>query len=357
MKEMRVAIIGQGRSGRNIHGRFFKSDENTFCRVVYVVEMDELRREKAAAEYGCTVFSDHTELFNCKDIDLVINASFSHMHYQITKDLLSHGFNVVSEKPFARSYYECMDLINTAKANGVVVTAFHQSLYAPSFLNVKQIINEGKLGEILQISLKYSSFARRWDWQTLQSFCGGGIYNSGPHPIGQALDLLGWDDSVKVAYSSLKTVLTSGDSDDYAKIILETPGKPTVDIEVISADAFGSDFVFKIFGSRGTLVSTNTSYKLKYVDDFSVYPERPLIKTPLANEKGDPIYCSEKLEFSEEESTLNGTSFDVAVKEYYSRLYDCIMLGKELDITAEKAAKVIAIIEACHAQNPLPLKY
>ena len=357
MEKMRVAIIGQGRSGRNIHGRYFKSDLNENCRVVYVVEQDEARRKRAAEEYGCKVFSDYTELFGVDDVDLVVNASFSHMHYAITKDLLEHGFNVISEKPFARSYFECMDLINTAKANGKLVSAFHQSLYAPSFLNVKKIIEEGKLGDVLQISLKYSGFARRWDWQTLQSFCAGGIYNTGPHPIGQALDLLGWDDSAKVAYSSLGTVLTSGDSDDYAKIIIETPGKPVVDIEVISADAFAGDFVFKIFGSKGTLMSTNSYYKMKYVADFSVYPERPVVTTPLADENGNPIYCSEKLDFTEEEGKIEGSSFDVAVKEYYRRVYDTVMLGKELDITAEKAAKVIAIIEDCHARNPLPLKY
>ena len=181
-----------------------------------------------------------------------------------------------------------MDLINTAKEHGVIVSAFHQSLYAPSFLHVKEVIESGKLGDVIQISLKYSGFARRWDWQTLQSFCAGGIYNTGPHPIGQALDLLGWDEHTKVAFSSLGTVLTSGDSDDYGKIILTAPGKPLVDIEVISADAFAGDFVFKIFGSKGTLVSTNSEYKLKYIDDFSAYPERPVIKTPLSNENGDP---------------------------------------------------------------------
>ncbi|MBO5270832.1 MAG: Gfo/Idh/MocA family oxidoreductase, partial [Clostridia bacterium] len=193
METLNIAIIGQGRSGRNIHGKFFRSAENDFCRVVCVVETDEFRRNRAAEEYGCEVFSDYTALFGRTDIDVVVNASYSQMHYAITKDLLSHGFHVLSEKPFARSYYECMDLIETAKANGVLVTAFHQSLYAPSFLKVKEIIASGKLGEVQQISLKYSGFARRWDWQTLQVSCAGGVYNSGPHPIGQALDLLSWD--------------------------------------------------------------------------------------------------------------------------------------------------------------------
>lgn len=357
MKKLRVAIIGQGRSGRNIHGKFFRSADNTFCEVVCIVEADEFRRRRAAEEFGCDVVADYTELFGRKDIDLVVNASFSHMHYPITKDLLEHGFSVLSEKPFGRSYYECLDLIHIAKKKGVTLAAFHQSLLSPAFLNVKKIIADGVLGDILQISLKYSGFARRWDWQTLQSRCAGGLYNTGPHPVGQALDLLGWDADTSVAYSSLKTVLTSGDGDDYAKVILKAPNKPTVDIEVISADAFAGDYVFKIYGSKGTLCSTNGAYKLKYIEDFGAYPARPVTATPLSGENGEPVYCSEKLNFTEVDEKISGSSFDVAVRDFYRMMYDAIFEGKALDIPPEHAAQVIGIIEACHAENPLPVRF
>ena len=199
MKKMRVAIIGQGRSGRDIHGAFFKSEANDFCKVVCVVEADADRRARAAEEYGCEVLSDYRELYGKEGIDVVVNASYSQMHYPITRDLLTHGMNVLTEKPLARTYYECMDLAKVAKDNGVTLAVFHQSLYNPAFLKIKEIIASGKLGEVHQINMKYSGFARRWDWQTLQCCCAGGIYNSGPHPIGQALDLLGWDKNTRVA--------------------------------------------------------------------------------------------------------------------------------------------------------------
>lgn len=356
MKKMRVAIIGQGRSGRDIHGAFFKSENNTFCEVVCVVEADEFRRTKAANEYGCDVCADYTELFERKDIDLVVNASYSQMHYPISRDLLVHGFNVLCEKPLGRTYFECADLIQTAKENNVVLAAFHQSLITPAFLKVKEIIESGKLGDVVQVNLKYNGFSRRWDWQTLQACVAGGIYNSGPHPIGQALDLLGWDKNVRVAYSKLGTVLTSGDSDDYAKIILEAEGKPTVDLEVISNDAI-TDYTFKVFGTKGTLTSTSAKYKIRYVDDFSKYPERPVQKNFLKGDEGQPIYCSEKLDFTVEENDIAGTSFDVAVVNFYKMMYATVMEGKPLEITPEMAAQVISVIETCHAQNPLPVKY
>ncbi len=356
-KKMRVAIIGQGRSGRDIHGRFFQSAENELCEVVCVVEADADRRARAREEYGCDTAADYTELFARKDIDVVVNATYSHMHYAITKDLLSHGFSVLCEKPLARTLYECEDLILTAKRKGVVLAVFHQSLLNPAFLKIKEIIGSGKLGNVIQINLKYSGFARRWDWQTLQCCCAGGLYNTGPHPLGQALDLLEWDPNVRVAFSSLHTVLTSGDSDDYAKVILTAPGRPNVDVEVISADAYAGDYTFKIYGSGGTLTATNSAYKMKYIEDFSVYPARPVQKGFLSKPDGMPLYCSEKLRFTEEAGDISGTSFDVAVKDFYAMLHRAVMNGEALDIPAERAAQVIAVVEYCHAQNPLPVKF
>ena len=141
MKKLNIAIIGQGRSGRNIHGSYFKSETNKNFNVVAVVELDPERRERALKEYpGCTVYSDYRELFVRDDIDVVVNATFSELHYPIGLDLVKHGFNVVQEKPMARNRYECDNLINEAKRAGVMLAVFQQSLFAPIYTNAKNII-------------------------------------------------------------------------------------------------------------------------------------------------------------------------------------------------------------------------
>ncbi|MBQ3015031.1 MAG: Gfo/Idh/MocA family oxidoreductase [Clostridia bacterium] len=357
MKKMRVAIIGQGRSGRGIHGEYFLSELNESIEVVAIVDAIPERREKGMREFGCDGYADYTELFARKDIDLIVNASFSQQHYAIAKDCLSHGYNVLNEKPFAKTVYECMDLIKTAEENGVLITAFHQSLYGPTVLKIKEIIASGKIGNVKQINLRYNGFSRRWDWQTLQSFCAGGVYNTAPHPIGIGLDLIDWDPAAKVAYSHLDMALTSGDANDMAKIIIQAPGKPIVDIEVNSADGYASKN-FKVMGDRGTVYAGVTGdVSVKYIVDSELEP-RPVISTPLTNpETGKPMYCGEKLPIHEETIPVEGDVFGAASHTYYTKLYDTIMNGAPLYITPEKAMKAIEIIEAVHAENPLPLKY
>ena len=234
MKKLNLAIIGQGRSGKDIHGAYYVSENNTLFNVKYVVDFDEHRRNVSKERYpGCEVLSDYRDLFDKKDIDVVINVTFSEMHYAISKDLLEHGFNVMSDKPFARNRYESDTLIKIAKEKGVKLMAFQQTFYAPIYLLTKEIMNSGILGKIEQISIRYNNLARRWDWQTLQSRMAGNVYNTGPHPIGMALGFVDFDKNAKVVYSKLaNTALFAGDADSYAKIIIDTPDKPVIDIEI-----------------------------------------------------------------------------------------------------------------------------
>jgi predicted dehydrogenase len=91
MKKLRVAIIGQGRSGRDIHGNYFLTPENNIVEVVAVVDAIADRRERAKKDFGCDVYEHYTELFATRDIDLIVNASFSQEHYPIAKDRQLHG--------------------------------------------------------------------------------------------------------------------------------------------------------------------------------------------------------------------------------------------------------------------------
>ena len=352
MRKLRVAIIGQGRSGYGIHAKFFASPLNDRVEVVATVDPLAVRRQLSEERLGCPTFAHHAALY-ALDLDLVVNATMTPDHYPLTKELLEHGLNVLVEKPFAATEAECRSLMALAEEKGVTLAVFQQSLYAPNFMAVKDWIASGKLGDLVEITLHYAGFSRRWDWQTLQSFTAGSVYNTGPHPIGQALDLLDWEG--KLVYSKLACTLTSGDAEDYAKLILTAPNKPLVHINLTATDAFGEP-AFKVQGTRGTLVVTQKDWKAKYSDPAAWEP-RPVCRAPLMGEGGKPVYCSETLPFTEESGTLEGGSFDVAVQRFYRQLAAHILEGKPLEIPPEYAARTVAIIEECHKQNPLPKKF
>lgn len=356
MKKLNVAIIGQGRSGCNIHGKYFRSEKNQFYTVKYVVDADAYRREKAEKIYpGCKTFDKYTDLFGLEDIDLVVNSTYSEMHGPITKDLLLHGFNVLVEKPFARTRYECDELIQIAKEKNLVLAVFQQTFHAPFCQFAYDLKKSGKIGDIVQVDLRYNAFSRRYDWQTLQKRCAGGIYNTGPHPIGIALGFLDFSDEAQVVYSKLENALSSGDSDDYAKILVTAPGKPLVDIEVSSIDAY-SPYNLKIQGTRGTFKCTTKAGEMTYILDEE-NPEIPVQEETLRDPNGDPMYCNIPLNKRTETFDFTGDAFDKGTGDLYESLYHKIVDGTPMYVTPEMAAKVISVIETVHAQNPMPKKF
>ena len=117
MAALNVGIIGQGRSGRGIHGNYLITDPEYF-RIAAVVDPLEDRRQRAVAEYQCDAYADYHALFQRKDLDLVVNATPSHLHVPITREFLDAGYNVLCEKPLAKRAAEVDRLIAAAERSG-----------------------------------------------------------------------------------------------------------------------------------------------------------------------------------------------------------------------------------------------
>lgn len=360
MKIIRVAIIGQGRSGRGIHGKYLLTDPEHY-KVVAVAELIPERRERAKREYNCEVYKDYRELFKRKDIDLFVNASFSHMHAPITLDILKAGFNILCEKPLVSRVKEVDRLIAATKKAKKVFAIFQQSRFAPYFLKVREVIDSGVLGRIVQISIAFNGFARRWDWQTLQSFAGGSLLNTGPHPLDQALVLFGKGMPEVRCY--MDRANTYGNAEDHVKLILSGKGHPLIDIEISSCCAYPVA-TYNIYGTRGGMkATTNNNAEWKFFK-LSEALKQKLILTPLQNSEGLPIYPSEQLKWHEEKwpaestgavtvaySAANAARADMTAV-FYAMLYKTLTTKAPLEVTPEQVRRQIAVIEECHRQNP-----
>ena len=358
MDRIKVAIIGQGRSGRDIHAYNLKTIPEKFA-ITAVVDVLPERRERATRELGkgCCVFADYTELFAVKDdIDLVINATPSHLHVPVTLDLLRRGFNVLCEKPFAKTAAEVDQMITEAEKSGALLAVFQQSRFNPCYKEIMRILDSGILGEIIHISVSHNDFNRRWDWQTVQGFNGGSLYNTGPHPIDQALRMLDYEGMPDVkAYR--RCVNTYGDAEDYGKLIITAPSKPVIDIEISSCCAY-PEMTFNVHAKWGGLRSDGNGIDYKYYLPAES-PERRLTLEPLCQEDGTPSYCVEKLIWHEESWTMPETDantknvFESATAEFYQMIYGVMREGGELAITPRQVRQQIAVLEEAHRQAPL----
>ncbi len=350
MRRLNVAILGQGRSGRDIHGHYMRQDADRFT-IVAVVEPIAERRQRAEQEYGCETFDDVHALYRRSNIDLVINAAPSHLHVPITLDLLNHGLNVLCEKPLAKQASEVDTLIATAGAAGRMLAIFQQSRYAPYFQKVREVIGSGVLGRVVQISIAFNGFGRRWDWQTLQEYNGGSLLNTGPHPLDQALRLLDAEGMPEVR-CWMDRATTFGDAEDFVKLILAAPDRPIVDLEISSCDAYPG-FTYKVQGTQGGLKASTSHAEWKYYVPAEAPPQH-LTREPLYTAERTPAYCAETLAWREGSWDLPSGEplFDKMARAYYDMLYHSMTTGAPLEVTPQQVRQQIAVIEECHRQNP-----
>ncbi|MGI6705723.1 MAG: Gfo/Idh/MocA family protein [Clostridia bacterium] len=352
MKTIRVAILGLGRSGRDIHGRFLQIVPDMYKIAVAVDPLKE-RRERAEKEYQCETYADYREILNRKDLDIIINATPSHLHVPITLDLLHHGFHVLCEKPLARKVEEVDQLIAASRKQGRILAIFQQSRYAPYFRQVRKVIDSGVLGRIVQISIQFNGFSRRWDWQTLQEYNGGNLLNTGPHPLDQALQLFGTDIMPEIT-CIMDRANTFGDAEDYVKLILRGKDRPVIDLEISSCCAYPC-FTYNIQGVYGGLKGTMEHIQWKYYRPEEA-AEQKLQRQPLHNVDGTPAYCSEGLKWYEEAWEVPHGEKDLFMTmsgAFYSMLYRTLTEQAPLEITPQQVRQQIAVIEECHRQNPL----
>ncbi|MBU0716371.1 MAG: Gfo/Idh/MocA family oxidoreductase [Verrucomicrobia bacterium] len=359
MKKIRVAIIGQGRSGRGIHSVYLKTDAR--FKIMAVVDFMEERRRRAAEEYACDAYADYHDLFKRRDLDLIVNATYSHMHAPVSLEILKAGYNVLCEKPLAAKVKQVDQLIAAAKKSGNVFAIFQQSRFAPYFVQVQKVIQSGVLGRIVQISIAFNGFSRRWDWQTMQSRNGGNLANTGPHPLDQALQLFG-NGIPKITCFMDHTDNSFGDAEDYVKLIMSGRGHPTIDLEISSCCAYPC-FVYNVYGTRGGMKGTTASMEWKFFK-LGEAPKQKLIKEPLCTPDRMPAYPQENLTWhtgswpvADTKSKKAGYSAATAATQnltetFYSMLYKTLTRGTPLKITPEQVRRQIAVIEECRRQNP-----
>jgi scyllo-inositol 2-dehydrogenase (NADP+) len=334
-----VGIVGLGRAGWSLHALTLESMPDKY-RVAAACDMDEGRLKEARERLGCHVYNDYADLLADDAVELVVVAMPSHLHADFAIRAMRAGKDVLIEKPFASDLSSADKMIQVAKETGRILTGSQNLRYTADFLKVRQIIDSGRLGNILLIRMAWHWFRRRWDWQTLKEFGGGSLNNDGSHVIDQALLLFG-DAEPQVFCHMVATPLSFGDAEDHVKIILQAEGVPMIDMEFSNACAYPQDS-WLIMGTQGGLTGTHGKLSWKYVD-----PELLIPRQVSRQSTPDRSYNREELPWIEEACNFPSENYTASNKRLYLDLYRTLRKGAPLAITPESIRRQIYILEKC----------
>ena len=191
MKTIRVGIIGQGRSGRDIHGAYLVHDPKRY-QIVAVADLLEERRKRAMEEYHCDACADERELLKRKDIGAVFVTSPDFLHEEHAVAALQAGKHVYLEKPMAITITGCDRILRTAYEHKRKLYLGHNMRHMDVILTMKRLIDEGRIGEVkagwCRHFVGYGCDAYFKDWHAERSRATSLLLQKGAHDI----DVLHW---------------------------------------------------------------------------------------------------------------------------------------------------------------------
>lgn len=143
---IQVGQIGVGYWGPNILRNLIG---NRDCWIKTVVDMSEERCAYVKRLYPSIQTGTSPDMiFNDPDIEALVIVTPAFTHFDLTMKALDAGKHVLVEKPMAQSVDQIDQIGQLAKKRGRVAMVGHTFLYNASVRYLKQIVDQGKLGDI-----------------------------------------------------------------------------------------------------------------------------------------------------------------------------------------------------------------
>ena len=154
MKKLKVILIGAGLRGI-IYTDVMKKMPEHF-EVVAVAEPIESRRNYIKKTHNIPdnmCFSDWKPLLDLGKIaDIAVISTMDKDHLEPTLKAISLHYDILLEKPIAPTAKECAIITKKAKEEGVKIIVCTVLRYTPLFTKLKDIIDSGKIGDIMSIN-------------------------------------------------------------------------------------------------------------------------------------------------------------------------------------------------------------
>jgi len=141
----RIAVLGCGYWGSN-HIRTLKS----LGALHAVSDVNAARAEGFSAEHEVPAVAPD-ELFARADIDAVVMALPPQFHAENAIRAVEAGKDVLVEKPIALTVADAVRSVEAASRNRRIFMVGHVLRFHPAFERLKQLIDEGELGEVKYI--------------------------------------------------------------------------------------------------------------------------------------------------------------------------------------------------------------
>lgn len=245
---LKIGIIGCGVIGSR-RAKIINSSRD--AKVVAVMDIDFDRAKTLASQMNCDYFDDWKKVVSDKNIDAVVISTTNNFLAKISYEAAQNGKHIFCEKPLGTNVEEVSKAVEEAIKKKVIFKTGFTLRFHPGMQEMKSLVDNGSLGNILFIRCRYGITGRpgyEKEWRADPKISGGGeLIDQGIH----ALDLLRWflGDFSNVC-GSIGSLYWKAPVEDNAFAILTTPKNQIASLHV-SWTQWNNIFSFEVFGDEG----------------------------------------------------------------------------------------------------------
>jgi len=199
MKILRWGFIGCGEVTEKKSGPAFSEVEGS--SVVAVMSRTEERARSYAERHRIPRwYTDAQELIDDPEVNAVYVATPPSSHATFAIMAMKAGKPVYVEKPLASTYEDCARVNRVSEQTGMPCFVAYYRRYLPYFQRVKDIVNNGVIGKVINVQVRLAEPPRELDyahpeslpWRLQPDIAGGGyFYDLAPHQLDLLQDIFG----------------------------------------------------------------------------------------------------------------------------------------------------------------------
>ena len=152
-------------------------------RLTAVMRRDAEKARQYARDFNVPKWFDNAdELLDDPDVNAVYIATPPHVHAELTKKAALRGKPVYVEKPMARTYKECIEMIEICEQCSVSLFVAYYRRTLPNFLKVKELIENNTIGSPRAVTIELykqgnpEQDAASGNWRVDPAKAGGGYF-------------------------------------------------------------------------------------------------------------------------------------------------------------------------------------
>ena len=309
--------------------------------------MVERHKEESRIQYPESTLYRSVEAMLHSDVDVVVVNSPVQTHFEYAKMALSAGKNVIIEKPFTVNVAEAQELVELAAEKKLFLSVYQNRRFDRDYLQVQQILNEGKLGNLKEAEIRFDRFRTApsgKDHKEDPTKPGSGtLHDLGAHLIDQAVQLFGVPEKL---FADVFSMQGDAFANDYFEILLYYKNDLRVRLKtsVFSKEAH---YAYNFHGDKGSFLQERTDDQENELVAGAIPVFGEDWTKPLTETDGILNYLNE----NSESERIFTKSEPGNYMNYYAQIYEHIVFDEPLPSPGAEIVINMKLIEAAEESS------